>query len=492
MKITNGRANFQEYTKSFMSTIMKYAYTGQIPMTIASVTDIVNFGLRFRLRDLVNEARMWMAESITSANAIKIYELSKKLGVCQHVNKKLMDFIVQHIKEVLKESWDDILKLTEEDLKAFFRHDELNMTEEELFETIINLIKNGIGSHHLLKRVRYSWMDKEYFNKNVVDNLFQWMVDQSCRSTENKSPRINNIIFALGGWRKEPGGPTADIEVIHPKSGGKQFTINLPNSRAYHGIGALDKKIYFFGGYDGLEYHKQSYVWDPTRSSFEDIAPLNIGRCYTASAVQSGLLYAIGGLTNPGDRVSTVETYNPSTNVWTMIAPMIHVRSDAAACASNGKIYAIGGFDGHGIHSSTEIYRPMTDTWSPGPNLAQARSGVKAVSCKGKIYVIGGFDGFNRLNTMECLDTNKPYATWVPMASMNMQRSNFGVTVVDDTTIIVAGGYDGESVTGSVEAYDIKKNVWKQLDGLMAEKSALALVTINGLINGADYFKGQK
>lgn len=68
-------------------------------------------------------------------------------------------------------------------------------------------------------------------------------------------------------------------------------------------------------------------------------------RCYD-NWTTIGQIFAVGGLTKNGDSVSTVEIYDPLTQVWKMGEAMSMLRSRVGVAVSNGKLYAFGGFNG--------------------------------------------------------------------------------------------------------------------------------------------------
>src|SRR5438552_12590422 len=84
------------------------------------------------------------------------------------------------------------------------------------------------------------------------------------------------------------------------------------------------------------------------------------GRFGLAAEVLNGILYAIGGSTG-GDRLGTVEAYDPATDTWTSQAPLPTARKDFAAGVVDGILYAVGGVDvnylalGNGDRKSTRL-----------------------------------------------------------------------------------------------------------------------------------------
>jgi Kelch motif len=52
-------------------------------------------------------------------------------------------------------------------------------------------------------------------------------------------------------------------------------------------------------------------------------------------------LYAVGGVDDDGTRLSSVECYNPSTNVWSVVAPMSTARDGRGVAVLGGFLYVV-------------------------------------------------------------------------------------------------------------------------------------------------------
>lgn len=59
-----------------------------------------------------------------------------------------------------------------------------------------------------------------------------------------------------------------------------------------------------------------------------------------------------------------VEVFDPIANHWEKCQPMTTARSRVGVAVVNGLLYAIGGYDGQLRLSTVEVYNPETDLWS--------------------------------------------------------------------------------------------------------------------------------
>ncbi|VDN08606.1 unnamed protein product [Thelazia callipaeda] len=200
-------------------------------------------------------------------------------------------------------------------------------------------------------------------------------------------------------------------------------------------------------------------------------------RCYVGCGLlDCERIIAVGGYNNH-DRLKSAEIFHIPTNQWHRIAEMSLRRSDGQCVISRGVAYAIGGFDGMNCHATVEYYDPVDDKWLlMSDNMTSPRSGVGATTLEGILFICGGFDGTNRLQSCEFVDSRE--GKWHRLRSMNRQRSNFGIEVLNNQ-VVVAGGYGGMVGTiGETEAYDFRTNTWTELPVMNLRRSALYLTRI--------------
>ena len=96
------------------------------------------------------------------------------------------------------------------------------------------------------------------------------------------------------------------------------------------------------------------------------MAPIATARAAHAMAVLDGKLYAVGGYSNNGGVLSSVERYDPATNAWEAVAPMALARFGAGVAALEGKLYAVGGR----VEEDDEVDRPAdtVERFDPATN----------------------------------------------------------------------------------------------------------------------------
>eukprot|EP00808_Paulinella_micropora_P005160 g32858.t1 len=98
------------------------------------------------------------------------------------------------------------------------------------------------------------------------------------------------------------------------------------------------------------------------------------------SAVLGGKIYAVGGW--GGEKLNSVESFSPKSGRWESTAPLVTAREGCAVAAVNSRlIYAIGGEHIAGkCLSSVERYDPATDRWESVAKMSSVRAFTTAVA----------------------------------------------------------------------------------------------------------------
>ena len=107
------------------------------------------------------------------------------------------------------------------------------------------------------------------------------------------------------------------------------------------------------------------------------------------------LLYVIGGEYD-GDRLDSVEIFDPETNSWTagVDLPETSVGTGAAAAGLDGKMYLLGGEEAES--ANVVAFDPQTGAWAEVAPMPTARVFVAVAVVNHRLFAIGGYDGSER------------------------------------------------------------------------------------------------
>jgi len=208
-------------------------------------------------------------------------------------------------------------------------------------------------------------------------------------------------------------------------------------------------------------------------------APMLMARGAVAGSIIGSNLYVVGGGNRGGAFYSTLEVYDPTTNIWTFLAPMPTAREAAAAAAINGKLYVVGGSRYPIPLETLEVYDPTTNTWTSKASMPAARSHIGAAAINGRLYVVGGHIHYGpTLDTLEVYDPTTD--TWTSLAPMPTARYEPAVSVINGK-LYVAGGMSAFGFpVDTLEVYDPVTNTWTIKAPMPTARVAARAAAING------------
>ncbi|XP_074537029.1 kelch repeat and BTB domain-containing protein 12-like [Halichoeres trimaculatus] len=163
-------------------------------------------------------------------------------------------------------------------------------------------------------------------------------------------------------------------------------------------------------------------------------------------------LYVLGGWTpqhqpddEPDKLSNRVFQFDPGSDRWSECARMKYSRYRCGTAVLNGEIYILGGIGCDGEDrgqsrrclSSVEIYNPETDIWRMGPPLPTAllslrtnASNLRAV--EGKLYLCGYYKGAGRhdIITKEILELDPADNVWTTVERRAAMHDSYDVCLV--------------------------------------------------------------
>jgi N-acetylneuraminic acid mutarotase len=97
--------------------------------------------------------------------------------------------------------------------------------------------------------------------------------------------------------------------------------------------------------------------YDPATGQWIGLPPMTVPRSAATAVGVNGLLYVIGGMSETGEKLTTVEAYNPATNSWRTVTGMPTARWGAGAGVVGGKVHVAGGNGGTTL-ATNQAYIP--------------------------------------------------------------------------------------------------------------------------------------
>ena len=171
-----------------------------------------------------------------------------------------------------------------------------------------------------------------------------------------------------------------------------------------------------------------------------------------------------------------------ASGTWSPTGAMLSARDGhTATILANGKILAAGGTNNGVALTSAELYNPAAGTWASTGSMNVARTLARAVLLSnGSVLVMGGCVNDCLSATTNSAELYNPTAgTFTATGSMVQARAEFGVTLLANGQVLVAGGctaYDANgcaSTTNKAEIYNPATGTWKATGALRGARHAM-------------------
>jgi hypothetical protein len=246
---------------------------------------------------------------------------------------------------------------------------------------------------------------------------------------------------------------------------GFQPTGDLGTERAAHAATLLaNGTVLITGGYSYVAGLATAELYDPATGTFSSTGAMTIRRLWhTATLLANGKVLVAGGssdsatseLFNSGD-LATAELYDPATGTFTATGTMSEVRSEhTATLLANGKVLvACGAAD-----NVAELFDPATGSFTPTPGklTTGGRWGCTATLLNdGTVLIAGGRDTENVYDAYPLNDAelfNPATGTFTSTGQMTDYRYHHTATLLKNGEVLVTGGFNG-SPTSSAELFD--------------------------------------
>ena len=252
-------------------------------------------------------------------------------------------------------------------------------------------------------------------------------------------------LIAVGGLGDAPLDTT---EIYDPATGLWTPGASLAAARQQHTSSLLaDGRLLTVGGFNGVALGSVE-IYDAVARTWTPAAALTAGRrLHTALVLPNGRVLVTGGTaaaTIPAtSSLSSSQTYDPLTNVWTPAANLVAARHyHTTTLLVNGRVLAVGGSSTGAALATAELYNPATNTaWIASPrsvvDVPDSNSlpyiGPLAISStqmvRARVFQPGLLPGATGTQCFLKLETNaRTFSSAMPIVVV----STFGLTPPDD------------------------------------------------------------
>jgi hypothetical protein len=260
------------------------------------------------------------------------------------------------------------------------------------------------------------------------------------------------VLIAAG---RGPGGLIASAELYDPATGIFTLTGSLSVARQNPTATLLPNgKVLIAGGgliaLPTLTAVAAADVYDPATGTFTAASNMTTPRIsHAATLLPNGKVLIVGGQSDATTYLSGAETFDPATNTFTVSGSMSSARRGLTATVlPSGNVLVAGGFNSTGTLNSAEIFNPLGGSFSATGNMFSARQGQSATLLpSGEVLLSGSAPTAELYNVVS--------GTFAQTASQATSRGADAAVLLPDGSILDAGGNDlnASTISSSAEVF---------------------------------------
>jgi Galactose oxidase, central domain/Kelch motif len=235
----------------------------------------------------------------------------------------------------------------------------------------------------------------------------------NARSGHTATALPNGQVLVAGG--NGDAGTLTNCELYNPSTGTWSATGGMNVPRAFHIATLLPNGLVLAAGGD-TNNPSTSELYNPATRTWTITTNPMITNCLlsTATLLPDGEVLVAGGYRPAGSgAISSAELFDPATQTWTATSTLLNVAraEQTATLLPDGTVLVAGGYSNFeyvGALSSAETYDPATGIWTLTNQMSSPRGDFTATTLtNGDVLVAGGYaDGSTFLAATELYGPN--------------------------------------------------------------------------------------
>ncbi|RXM97488.1 Kelch-like protein 28 [Acipenser ruthenus] len=448
----NSEVEFQCIDEAALQAIVEYAYTGTVFISQETVESLLPAANLLQVKLVLKECCAFLESQLDASNCIGISRFADTYG-CNDLYLAATKFICQHFEEVCRT--EEFFELTRAELDEILSNDCLNVvTEETVFYALESWLKYDVQERQqylaqLLHCVRLPLLSVKFLTRLYEANHLI-RDDHTCKHLLNEALKYHfmpehRLSYQTVLSTRPRCAPKVLMEMYFPQTDSWIGLAPLSVPRYEFGIAVLDQKVFVLGGIathmrQGISYRRHESTvesWDPETNTWTLAERMTESRSTLGVVVLAGELYAMGGYDGQY-YLQSVEKYIPKVKEWHPVALMMKSRSCFSAAVLDGMIYAIGGYGPAHMNSDVTQFGSLSHHWTicyifhitkpTHTHLSFPVAGVGAAIIDNYLYVVGGHSGSSYLNTVQRYDPITD--NWLDSSGMMYCRCNYGLTAL--------------------------------------------------------------
>lgn len=174
MEAQQDTVTLQGIDATSMESVLQYMYTGEALMTLDNVQNVLSASNLFQLKQLHEGCANFMGQRLDVENCIGIYFFAQA-HECKDLEYQAWEVISENFVNIRFTS--EFLELPADRLVEIIRYDDLQATEEEVFEACLQWLRHNIEERSpqvstVFSLVRFVLLDDHYLYDKVKSDAF--------------------------------------------------------------------------------------------------------------------------------------------------------------------------------------------------------------------------------------------------------------------------------------------------------------------------------
>jgi hypothetical protein len=304
---------------------------------------------------------------------------------------------------------------------------------------------------------------------------------QDLASSPSELKRCVHPQVLIAGGTLQPDGTAAlpSAELYDVATGTFSSASAMILSRTGHTATMLrDGRVLIAGG-EGPDYviTATAEIYDPATGKFISTGTMNSRRIgHSATLLRDGAVLIAGGNINGNTVTGSAEIYDPKTGSFKLTGPMAVARENqGASLLREGTVLIAGGDNGLTELQSAELYRPESHRFvSIHKEMVAPGSEPATVLRNGTVLMVGESDptGCCPKGADKGAEIYHPLLRTFRKTTGDTQeiRTLPSATLLNDGTVLLAGGYPLEAELDDAETYDPATETFTLTDNLMSSE----------------------
>ncbi|CAC5412253.1 KLHL31 [Mytilus coruscus] len=192
---------------------------------------------------------------------------------------------------------------------------------------------------------------------------------------------LNGMLYAIGG-RMDKNESLDIVERYNPNTDKWEEVAPLCSPKRCVAAAVLNGRIYVVGGSGDKMVSSKVERYHPAENKWQTRKPLTIPRFFPQLVQVKGSLLVIGGATINSEGtiscVEAVEKYSPTADTWKFVCNMLTPRAEFGCCMLDDVVYVAGGYNWNNGERLTSVESLDLDTmiWTSVSNISRPLTGI--------------------------------------------------------------------------------------------------------------------